>query len=206
MQSLGNIFLYNTNQINKQLYHNELEKRGYFIFDTDNLHKFSLYNKEITPDVLLFDFDRHTKNSFIISLEHRFERSKIPLIVVSEAPVALIYHPSISHYLTHDKAKTDLLNIIETYSVGNKLDHILYINLKPYEPSNFTRSAKEKGYKIFEVNNINSASIYLKKNHPSIICINFLPSLSKTKKLFSHPKTFYVENKQNVEEIEHFLH
>ncbi|MBE6462961.1 MAG: hypothetical protein E7005_04295 [Alphaproteobacteria bacterium] len=206
MQNLGNIFLYNNNALNKELYHSELEKRGYFVFDTDNLHKFSLYNKEITPDVLLFDFDRHTKTSFITSLEHRFERSTIPLIVVSESPKALIYHPSISHYLNHNEAKTDLLNIIETYSIGNKTHHILYINLKPFEPSNFTKSAKSKGYKIFEVHNINSASIYLKKNLPTIICINFLPALSKSKKLFSHPKTFYVENKQNVEEIEQFLH
>jgi hypothetical protein len=205
MQNLGNIFLYNNNEINKELYHTELEKRGYFVFDTDNLHKFTLYNKEITPDVLLFDFDRHTRTSFITSLEHRFERSKIPLVVVSEAPKALIYHPSISHYLTHDEAKSDLLNIIETYSTGNKQHHILYINLKPFEPSNFTKSAKNKGYKIFEVHNINSASIYLKKNNSNIICINFLPALSKSKKLFSHPKTFYVENKQNVEEIEQFL-
>ena len=37
------------------------KKRGYFIFDTDNLHKLNLYHKEITPDVLLFDFDRQNQ-------------------------------------------------------------------------------------------------------------------------------------------------
>lgn len=57
MQHLGNIFLYNNNTVNKELYHQNLEKMGYFLFDTDNLHKFSLYNKEMTPNVLLFDFD-----------------------------------------------------------------------------------------------------------------------------------------------------
>ena len=35
MQNLGNIFLYNNSALNKELYHSELEKRGYFVFDTD---------------------------------------------------------------------------------------------------------------------------------------------------------------------------
>ena len=206
MHSLGNIFLYNNNIQSKELYHQGLEKRGYYIFDTDNLHKLTLYHKEITPDVLLFDFDRKTPTTFISSIEHQFERSTIPLIVVSEAPKALIFHPNISHYLTHDEAKSQLVNIIEAYSIGNKTNHVLYINLKPYEKTNFAKSIAQKGYSIFEVHNINSAITYLKKNKASIICINFLPALSKSKNLFSHSKIFYVDNTQNVEEIEQFLH
>jgi len=205
MQNMGNIFIYNNNQINKELYHQGLEERGYFLFDTNNLHQFSLYHKEIAPNVMLFDFDRQTPTSFILSLGHRFERSDIPLIIVSEAPKALIYNPAISHYLTHDEAKNQLLDILESYCSGNKHHHILYINLKPYERPIFTSSAKEKGYKIFEVHNISAASAYLKKNKPTVICINFLPALSKSQKLFSFPKTFYVENTQNIEEIEQFL-
>jgi response regulator RpfG family c-di-GMP phosphodiesterase len=205
MHSLGNIFLYNNNMHNKELYHHELEQKGYFIFDTDNLHKFTLYHKEITPDVLIFDFDNKTPTTFISSIERHFERSTIPLIVISEAPKPLIYHPHISHYLTHTEAKEKLLNIIETYSIGNKQNQILYINLKPYEKNNFANSVIQKGYSIFEVHNINSALNYLKKNKATIICINFLPALSKSQKLFSHPKSFYVENTQNIEEIEQFL-
>ena len=30
MQHLGNIFLYNNNTVNKELYHQNLEKMGYF--------------------------------------------------------------------------------------------------------------------------------------------------------------------------------
>ena len=205
MQNMGNIFIYNNNSINKQLYHQGLEERGYFLFDTDNLHQFSLYHKEITPDILLFDFDRRTPTDFITSLGRKYERSSIPLIVVSEAPKALIYHPAISHYLTHDVAKTDLLDILESYCLGNKHHHILYINLKPFERPQFTLSVKAKGYSIFEVHNMTGAAAYLKKNTPAVICINFLPALSQSQKLFSFPKTFYVENTQNVEEIEQFL-
>jgi response regulator RpfG family c-di-GMP phosphodiesterase len=205
MQHMGNIFLYNNNQTNKNLYHHNLEGMGYFLFDTDNLHKFTLYNKEITPDVILFDFDDKTPINFISSLEHKFERTSIPIIVVSEAPKALIYDPAISHYLTHDGAKKHLIHILETYCIGNKHHHILYINLKPYEKSDFKKSAEEKGYSIFEVHNLKSASIYMKKNTPSVICINFQPVLSSSQKLFAFPKTFYVENTQNVKEIEQFI-
>lgn len=205
MQNMGNIFIYNNNRINKELYHQGLEERGYFLFDTDNLHQFTLYHKEITPNVLLFDFERKTPIEYILSLGRRFERSDTPIVIVSEAPKALIYHPSVSHYLTHDEAKKGLLDILESYCTGNKHHHILYINLKPYERPVFTSSVKEKGYSLFEVHNITAATAYLKKNTPSIICINFLPALSKTQKLFSFPKTFYVENTQNVEEIEQFL-
>ncbi|MBR5598594.1 MAG: hypothetical protein IKW39_00990 [Alphaproteobacteria bacterium] len=205
MRQSGNIFLYNTSDTNAKNYHQELKKRGYYVFDTNNLYKLSLYNKEITPDVLLFDFDRHSLISFITSIENNFYRKDVPVIIVSEAPKALIFHPAVSHYLTHLEAKTELLNILHAYTFGNTAHHILYINLKPYETSLFIQSAKQKNYKIFEVNNINSASAYLKKNKPKVICINFLPALTKSQKLFAHPKTFYVDNKQNVEEIEQFL-
>lgn len=202
---LGNIFLFNNNEINRSLYHQHLEKMGYFLFDTDNLHKFSLYRKEITPNALLFDFDRQTPIDFISSVESRFERSSIPIIVVSEAPKALIYHPSIAHYLTHDTAKTKLLDILESYCIGNKKHHVLYINLKPYERQGFAQSVTDAGYSLFEVHNIKAALAYTAKNTPSVICINFHPALSKSQKIFAHPKTFYVENSQNVKEIEQFL-
>lgn len=205
MRHLGNIFLYNNNDVNKALYHQDLEQMGYYLFDTDNLHKFTLYHKEITPDVLLFDFARQTPLEFISSLERKFERSTIPLVVVSEAPNALIYHPSISHYLSHDEAKRSLLHILESYCIGNKKHHILYVNLKPYERSDFSKSVKQAGYSMFEVHNINAAKAYIAKNTPSIVCINFEPALSKSQKLFAHPKTFYVENKQNIKEVEQFL-
>ena len=35
MQHVGNIFLYNNNQNNKNLYHHNLKEMGYFLFDTD---------------------------------------------------------------------------------------------------------------------------------------------------------------------------
>lgn len=206
MQNAGNVFLYTPSPSNFNTYHHELKKRGYYIFNTDNLYKLNLYHKEITPDVLLFDFDKNTPPSFINSLANQFQNSPIPQIIISELPKAIIFHPSISHYLTHLEAKQNLLNILEAYSLGNTFHHILYINLKPYERPTFTNSARLKNYQIFEVHNINSALLYLKKNTPQIICINFLPALSKTKKLFSHPKTFYVENTQNIEEFEQFLH
>ena len=58
---------------------------------------------------------------------------------------------------------------------------------------------------IFEVHNIKSAQKYIEKNQPSIICINFKPVLSSSQKLFNNPKTFYVENNQNIEDLEQFL-
>lgn len=205
MRHLGNVFIYNNNTINKALYHQGLESRGYFLFDTDNLHKFSLYHKEIMPQVMLFDFDRATPVDFIISLGRRFERTDTPLVVVSEAPKALIYHPTVSHYLTHNEAKEQLLDILESYCTGNKNHQVLYINLKPYERHDFVSSARGKGYSVFEVHNLTAAKCYLAKNSPKVICINFLPALSQSQKLFGFPKTFYVENKQNIEEIEPFL-
>lgn len=204
-QYTGNIFIYNNNNINRQLYHEGLQQRGYFLFDTDNLHKFSLYHKEITPNVLLFDFDRSTPIDFIASLGRRYERSSIPLVIVSEAPKAMIYHPAISHYLTHEMAKQQLLDILESYCTGNKHHHILYINLKPYEKPIFRDSAIAKGYRVFEVHNLTAAKTYLEKNQPSVICINFLPAVSQYQKVLSFPKIFYVENTQNVAEIEQFL-
>jgi hypothetical protein len=205
MQNMGNIFIYNNNKTNKELYHQGLQERGYFLFDTDNLHQFSMYHKEITPNVMLFDFDRQTPLDFITSLERRFERSTIPLIIVSEAPKALIYHPSVSHYLTHNEAKKELLDILESYCIGGKHHDILYVNLKPYEKPIFTTSVRAKNYSLFEVHNITAAKAYLEKNRSSVICINFLPALSKSQQLFAFPKTFYVENTQNVKEIEQFL-
>ena len=206
MRNLGNIFLYNNNSANRTFYHQELKKMGYFLFDTDNLHKFTLYHKEITPNIMLFDFAAHTPLEYITSLENKFERSTIPSIIVSEAPKALIYHPGISHYLTHSEAQKQLEEILETYCVGNKKHDILYINLKPYERSDFSKSVAESPYSMFEVHTINAAQQYMQKNTPTIICVNFLPALNKSQKVFSFPKTFYVDNTQNIKEVEQFLH
>lgn len=206
MRNLGNIFLYNNDSTNKSIYHQELEKMGYFLFDTDNLHKFTLYHKEITPNIMLFDFADHTPLEYITSLENKFESSSIPIIIISEAPKALIYHPSISHYLTHTEAQKHLKEILETYCIGNKNQDILYINLKPYERSDFSKSVSESPYSIFEVHTINAAQQYMQKNTPAIICVNFLPALNKSQKVFTFPKTFYVDNTQNIKEVEQFLH
>ncbi len=206
MRYAGNIFLYNNNNINKTIYHENLEKLGYYLFDTDNLYKFTLYNKEITPNIILFDFAPNTSANFITSLEERFERSDTPIIIVSEEPKSLIYHPSVSHYITHNEAQKGLNEIIETYCIGNKNHQILYINLKPHEKSDFSKSIQNSKYSTFEVHTINAAQTYLQKNTPTIICINFLPALSKSKKIFSFSNTFYVENTQNIKEFEQFLH
>ncbi len=205
MRNLGNIFLYNNDNTNKIIYHQELEKIGYFLLDTDNLHKFTLYNKEIIPNIMLFDFANNTPTEYILSLERKFEHSSIPAIVVSEAPKSLIYDPNISHYLTHNEAQKYLESILETYCVGNKKHHILYINLKPYERSDFSKSVFQSKYTMFEVHTINAAHQYILKNTPMIICVNFLPTLHQSPKLFSFPKIFYVDNTQNIKEVEQFL-
>lgn len=206
MHSLGNIFLYNNHPTDNTPYQSALKQMGYYLFDTDNLHKFNLYNKEITPDVILLDFTSNTPIQFITSLEEHFKHSSTPIIVISQHPKALIYHPAISHYLTNTSAQQYLEDIINAYCIGNINHHILYINLKPYERSNFISSALQKNYKIFEVHNLKSAQKYIEKNSPQIICINFKPVLSTSKKLFNNPKTFYVENNQNIEELEQFIH
>ena len=206
MQTLGSIFLYNNNPQNQNVYLKNLENKGYFIFNTNNIYKFNLYSNEITPNILLFDFDKNTPCTLISSIERHFEHSNTPIIIVSESPKALIYHPAISHYLTHNEANIKLSEILESYQIGNKNHHVLYINLKPYERSDFIKSITDKNYSLFEVHNIKSAHLYLQKNKPSIICINFLPTINKFKKLFSHPKIFYVENSQNIGEIEQFIH
>ena len=97
MRNLGNIFLYNNNRQNKAIYHQELEPIGYFLFDTDNLHKFTFYHKEIIPHIMLFDFAAFTSLEYITAIESKLENTSIPIIVVSEAPQSLIYHPNISH-------------------------------------------------------------------------------------------------------------
>ncbi len=206
MQNLGNIFLYNNNRQNKAIYHQELEPIGYFLFDTDNLHKFTFYHKEIIPHVMLFDFAAFTSLEYITAIESKLENTSIPIIVVSEAPQSLIYHPNISHYLSHKEARKSLREILETYCVGNKRHHILYINLKPYERSDFSKSVTESEYTMFEVHTINAARQYIQKNTPTIICVNFLPNLHQSPKLFSFPKTFYVDNTQNIKEVKQFLH
>lgn len=204
MHNLGNIFLYN-NHAPHDRHADFLKQQGYFLFDTDNLHRFGLYNKEVTPDVLVFDFTHNTTPDFIASVLNKNQFAPTPILVISDLPKALIYNPAVSHYLSHTSTENDLNDIMESYTIGNKNHQILYINLKPFERPDFVNSAKDRGFSIFEVHNLQSARRYMQKNTPSVICINFLPALQTSQKLFTFPKTFYVENSQNVEEIARFL-
>lgn len=206
MRTLGNIILYNPTPKSNPFYYQELEKMGYFLFNATTPSGFTLSHKNSAPDIILFDFPASTSIEHINSLENKFVHAAIPNIIISEAPRALIYHPGISHYLNHDTATKYLEEILEAYCIGNKKHHILYINLKPYERSIFSKSVVDSPYSIFEVHTINAAQQYIKRNTPHIICINFLPALSKSQKLFSSSQTFYVENTQNIKEVEQFLH
>lgn len=56
MAALGKIFVYEENGKQTSLIRDDLEKRGFFVFSSNNLFQFLQYAHEINPDIVIMHF------------------------------------------------------------------------------------------------------------------------------------------------------
>lgn len=209
MDKAGKVFMLDDDVIILNLYHDLLEAKGYDVFTTDNAYKFLLYAKEMLPDIFILDLNMPKVTGWevldMISKDKKLKQVPVLLFTVN-SDKELANMKGVAHFLHKPVAVERLMDVIGAYCEGGKSSDILLINDYNQEGSAVKEAIEEKQLSYFELNDIKFANIYLKKNHPKIVCVRFPKQrYDAVKSEIKHDKVFYVENRQNIEELVSFL-
>lgn len=206
--NFGRIFVYDDNKENLQNFGKFINSRDIQIFGTDNLYKLLQYSKHITPDVMVIDIEEKDcpSEAMIAHFEQEINPEKYPIIVIKNKSTPFQTHPQIAHYIYKPFDLLQLNDILESYCDGNKHHNILLLDSYHEENGKLHNEMQRHNYSYFEVHNENAAKLYLTKNTPDIVCIEYLPDFISARHNLRHPRIFYVDRQQDITEIKKFLH
>ena len=179
----------------------------YDFFSTDNVYKFMQYTREITPRVMVFNLgdDNDLSPNEINDLKQNIDSQKYPIIVTKTHNRKFKLNPQIAHYIQLPLQMRELHDIIESYTIGLKQHHVLLLERYAEQPSDFQQRLTASGYSVFSVHNLDAADIYLRNNHPQIVCVEYNLPFINAKQWLNHERVFYVDRKQDISEIRRFL-
>lgn len=209
MDKLGKVFMLDDDLIILNLYKGLLENMGYQVFATSNAYQFLMYAKEIIPDVFVLDINMPVMNGWEVM--HRIfgedKLNKIPIVILSVlADKNLAMEKGAAHYLNKPLETNQLLEIIESYCVGNKKHDILLIEDFSLENDAVKEQISERDWSFFEVNDVGAAKVYLTKNMPKVVAVN-LPqeSYDKVRPEIEHQNVFYLKNLDYIDSLTEFI-
>lgn len=209
MEKAGRVFMLDDDVIILNLYHDLLEAKGYDVFTTNNAYKFLLYAKEMLPDIFILDLNMPEVTGWevleMISKDAKLKQVPVLLFTV-HSDKELANMKGVAHFLHKPVAVERLTEVIGAYCEGGKNPDILLINDYNEDGVAIKEAIEEKQLSYFELNDIKFANMYLKKNHPKIVCVRYPKQrYDMVKSEIKHDKVFYVENRQNIEELVLFL-
>ncbi len=206
--SLGRIFIYDDNKPMLSAFKDIFTSHAFQMFGTDNVYQLLQYAKEITPDVMIFDIEENytAATSTINHMGREINPEKYPIIVLKPQSYKFKVFPQIAHYLHTPLNMPKFIDILESYCVGNKQHDIMLLGSYNEKPGKFRQQLDSLNYSYFEVHNEDAARLYLAKNTPKIVCIEYsLPYITARHHL-NHKHIFYVDRDQYITEIQNFLH
>ena len=201
------IFVYNNTEQNIAALKNILSYDVYKTFFTDNIYQFLQYAKELTPDLMIFNLDDEKKYSeeTYESFAKQINLTTFPIVLTKPHSQKFSAHQRVAHYIHLPLEIAKLQDIIDSYCIGNKNHQILLLNEYRPQYDQLHRSLDTSGYTYFEVHNADAAEIYLQKNHPHSVFIEYTPKLITARHNLQHNRIFYVDRQQDITEIEKFL-
>lgn len=205
--NFGHVFVYDNTGQKTPMLQNILSSGVYKTFTTSNAYQFLQYTGEITPDVMILNLDDNNKYSreTLESFNRQISLTSCPIILTKPQIQPFSPHPRIAHYI-HLPLETKKLNdIVESYCLGNKEHRIMLLNTYSPQYDKLHRSLDIGGYSYFEVHNEQAAEIYLSKNNPQTVLIEYNPTLIAARHNLRHNRIFYVDRRQDITEIERFL-
>lgn len=204
----GRIFAYDTDRERLKNFQEIFEKRGFLLFGTDNIYQLLRYTYEIKPDVMIFYVDENYNpvRAFLDRLIPELgAEEKFPIIAIKPRQYEFLQHPAIAHYLHSPFDIGDLVDIVESYCIGHKQHHIMLLNDYREKCCKFAEQLQQTQYKYFQVHCESAARLYLSKNEPKAVCIEYSKQFIGIQPQIAHKKIFYVDSQEDVAEIEKFL-
>ncbi len=204
---LGRIFVYDTDKQHIAELKEYFENRAFVVFGTDNIYQLLNYARELNPDVIIFRVEENYNpvRASLSRLIPDISGRNYPIILIKPKQFEFVYHQGVAHYLHSPFKMSDLLEIIESYCVGQKEHHIMMLNRYTEQQSKFLQQIKKAEYTFFEVHNEDAAQLYLSKNNPQAVCVEYAKGFIKTPTQMGINKIFYVDREDDIAEIKKFL-
>ena len=205
--NFGHVFVYDNTTQEVSVLQGILSSGIHKTFQTGNAYQFLQYAKEINPDVMIFNLDDNNRYSqeTLETFDRQINFTRYPIVLTKPHNQKFTAHPRVAHYI-HLPLETGKLNdIVESYCLGNKNHQIMLLNTYSSQYDKLHRSLDIGGYSYFEVHNEQAAEIYLSKNNPQTVFIEYNPKLIAARHNLQHNRIFYVDRQQDITEIEKFL-
>lgn len=204
MSKVGKVFMLDDDAIFLDMYRELLTARGYDVFSVTNAYKFLLYAREVHPDLFILDVNMPEVSGWEV-LQLLDEESKklapvVMLTMLSDKNLAVA--KGVAHYLNKPVEMEKFMDIVDSYGKGGQNHDVLLIDdYDPLSPE-IMDALRENNISFFEVNDLNAAQIYMRKNTPRAVLIKYSrPRFDEAVPKIRHKKIFYVENRDNIKEI-----
>ncbi len=201
----GRIFVYDDNRPMLSAFKDIFDSRSLRMFGTDNMYKLLNYTGEITPNVMVFDLSDGISAASFKEFIAQNTAANCPIIVIKPQHTAFNFFPEIAHYLHFPADMHKFTDIIESYCIGGKRHDVLLLDSYSENAGKFRQQLEQYGYTYFEVHNDNAARIYLSKNNPKAVCIEYTPHFIAAHHYLRHNRIFYVDREQDITEIKKFI-
>ncbi len=202
----GYILAFDRSQRNLTLLQNVLNNRQIKMFGTNNLFRLLKYIKELKVEALTITVHYNDKPAQALLEELSKHKLNFPLIILKPQKLAIQANIQAAHYITEADSSRRFINILESYSLGNKQHQIMLLNKYEANSKSFCDLIPElNDTNCFEVHNQDAAQRYLQKNSPNVICVEYGQPFKPVPHLMTRPHIFYVDREQDINEIRKFL-
>lgn len=208
MQSanFGNLYFYDQQLEFLTAFADIYDNRELRTFGSDNLYELTLYAKELPPDLMIMNLQHQynpaeTVNTFMNRIPH----ADFPIIVINPPKEAFSPHSKIARYLNLPLDFAILNDTIESFTHGQKMHQIMLLDTYSRQSDFLHETLERRHIYFFEVHNVEAAALYLQKNNPQVVLLEYRPEFIALRHMLKHPRVFYVDRHDKSAEIEKFL-
>jgi PleD family two-component response regulator len=203
----GNIFYFDARRDTRAAFVDIFANKALQTFASDNIYQFLRYAKELLPNVMILnlsDSDEQTAAA-LKNFETQAAATHFPIIVIKARNEAFTVNPRIAHYLSMPEDYRRLTDIIESYSYGHQKHQLMLLDRYSPHSDKLHEWLAARNISYFEVHNPDAAAVYLQKNHPAAVWIEYVPEFIAARHTLLHQRIFYVDRHQDTAEIQKFL-
>lgn len=202
----GNIFFYDNRRGFLSAFTDIYDNYAFKTFGTDNMYQLLLYAREIKPDAMVINLQNQNNPSAALeSFLHKITPINFPVIVLNPPAENFTPHPQVARYLNMPADYPLLTDMLESWTNGQKSHRIMLLDSYSPHPDLLHDRLNRSRHDYFEVHNADSAALYLQKNHPHTVLVEYSPEFIAARHTFNHNRIFYVDRHDNSAEIEKFL-
>ena len=205
--TFGNIFYFDARNDIRSAFVDMFENKALQTFTTDNIYQFLRYAREMMPNIMIINLSNSNEQTAaaVKSFEAQTDDTHFPIILLKSRNEPFTTSPRIAHYLNLPADFAKLNDIIESYSYGHKQHQLMLLDRYSPHSDKLHERLAARNISYFEVHNSEAAALYLQKNHPYAVWIEYVPEFIAARHTLPHQRIFYVDRHQDTAEIQKFL-